>query len=197
MPGNGLLYARRSGQGDLEPDGEAMASVCRMPRGRTISARRASREPPPKECIHVGLRLPLAVTADAGYPGRSSQVARKRRHLIDLARVEGHPAVIWITLVYFPAQNSIKLALGVESSDAVSFWARSALVHLRARGVLRTSTFIFANRSAAADRSARRAVARSDRAHPRPPSKRRVQPPGAPCGVRRGRPISYFRPRQA
>ena len=96
--GNGLLYARRSGQGDLEPDGEAMASVRRMPRGRTISPRRASREPPPKECIHVGLRLPLAVTADAGYPGRSSQVARKRRHLIDLARVEGHPAVIWITL---------------------------------------------------------------------------------------------------
>ena len=92
----------------LEPDGEAMASVCRMPRGRTISPRRASREPPPKECIHVGLRLPLAVTADAGYPGRSSQVARKRRHLIDLARVEGHPAVIWITLVYFPAQNSIR-----------------------------------------------------------------------------------------
>ena len=40
MPANGLLYARRSGQGDLEPDGEAVAGVRRILRGPPISVLR-------------------------------------------------------------------------------------------------------------------------------------------------------------
>ena len=69
MPANGLLYARRSGQGDLEPDGEAVAGVRRILRGPPISVRHAGRDPPPKDAFTFGLRSPLATDNNKAVAG--------------------------------------------------------------------------------------------------------------------------------
>src|SRR5215470_7004779 len=69
MPANGLLYTRRSGQGDLEPDGEAVASVRRILRGPPISVRHAGRDPPPKDAFTFGLRSSLATGNNKAVAG--------------------------------------------------------------------------------------------------------------------------------
>src|SRR5262245_15519570 len=69
MPANGLLYARRSGQGDLEPDGEAVAGIRRILRGPPISVRHAGRDPPPKDTFTFGLRSALATDNNKAVAG--------------------------------------------------------------------------------------------------------------------------------
>jgi len=70
MPANGLLYARRSGQGDLEPDGEAVAGVRRILRGPPISVRHAVAETRHRRThSRLGSDLPLATDNNKAVAG--------------------------------------------------------------------------------------------------------------------------------
>ena len=128
MPANGLLYARRSGQGDLEPDGEAVAGVRRILRGPPISVRHAGRDPPPKDAFTFGLRAPLAlspltITRLWRGPASLAMLAAMRRAS---SRISSLAAERW--------HDDWSLAR-TRGSSGQSEWARSAVdAFPRARG---------------------------------------------------------------